>query len=85
MDAPERILMTAQSTTRPFGRRLAFALALAVVANSAAGAQTILHVGKAQANQFAFIPTDIGLETGLFKKHGLDVEISAFGGDARMM
>ena len=31
------------------------------------------------------MPADIGVETGIFKKHGLDVEISSFGGDAKMM
>jgi ABC-type nitrate/sulfonate/bicarbonate transport system substrate-binding protein len=51
----------------------------------AAGAQTKLGVGKAQPNQFAFVPTDIGVEAGIFKKHGLDVEISDFGGDAKLI
>jgi ABC-type nitrate/sulfonate/bicarbonate transport system substrate-binding protein len=48
-------------------------------------AETKLRVGKAQPNQFAFVPADIGADTGIFKKHGLDVEISSFGGDAKMM
>jgi len=51
----------------------------------AAGAETKLRVGKAQPNQFAFVPADIGVEAGIFKKRGLDIEISSFGGDARMM
>ena len=42
-------------------------------------------VGKAQANQFAFVPVHIGVETGIFKKHGLDIEISDFGGDAKLL
>ncbi len=50
-----------------------------------ASAQTTLRVGKAQANQFAFLPADIGMATGIFKKHGVEIEISAFGGDARMI
>jgi NitT/TauT family transport system substrate-binding protein len=49
-----------------------------------ASAQTTLRVGKAQANQFAFIPTDIGVEEGIFKRHGLDLDINAFAGDAKM-
>jgi NitT/TauT family transport system substrate-binding protein len=52
---------------------------------SAASAQTTLRVGKAQANQFAFIPADVGVETGIFKKHGLDLDISSFAGDAKMV
>src|SRR3954471_10717356 len=57
----------------------------AVLAGTPASAQTKLRVGKAQAQTFAFAPADVGVETGIFKKHGLDVEISAFGGDARML
>jgi NitT/TauT family transport system substrate-binding protein len=30
------------------------------------------------------VPTDIGAQTGLFNKHGIDVTISSFGGDARV-
>ena len=60
------------------------ALALCLV-HGTAQADTKLRVGKAQPNQFAFVPADIGVETGIFKKHGLDVETSAFGGDAKMM
>ena len=65
--------------------RLVAVIAATGLLSGAAQAQTKLRVGKAQANQFAFVPADIGVEAGLFKKHGLDLEISAFGGDARMM
>jgi NitT/TauT family transport system substrate-binding protein len=64
---------------------LVAALALMLLAAGSAGAETTLRVGKAQPNQFAFVPVDIGIETGAFRKRGLDVEISAFGGDARML
>lgn len=47
-----------------------------------ASAQVQLRVGKAQAQTFAFVPLDVGIEAGIFKKHGLDVSISNFGGDA---
>src|ERR1700730_4300020 len=53
--------------------------------NEAASAQTTWRLGKAQANQFAFIPADVGVETGIFKKHGIDLDISAFAGDAKMV
>ena len=56
-----------------------------ILAADAARAQTTIRLGKAQANQFAFVPADVGIDTGIFKKHGIDVEISAFGGDAKMM
>jgi NitT/TauT family transport system substrate-binding protein len=56
-----------------------------LIFTNAASAQTTLRLGKAQANQFAFIPADIGVETGIFKKHGIDLDISAFAGDAKMV
>src|SRR5438045_2899476 len=64
---------------------LAVVLVCAALAGSKAEAQTRLRVGKAQANQFAFIPVDVGIERGIFKQRGLDIDITAFGGDARMM
>jgi ABC-type nitrate/sulfonate/bicarbonate transport system substrate-binding protein len=57
--------------------------ALALFAG-AAQAQT-LRVGKAQAQTFAFVPVDVGVAAGLFKQRGLDIEISSFGGDARLL
>ena len=65
--------------------RIFFAIAALSLTCGTASADTKLRVGKAQPNQFAFVPVDIGVETGIFKKHRLDVETSAFGGDARMM
>src|ERR1043165_7066086 len=66
-------------------RLVALAAAGLMLTCGAAGAETTLRVGKAQPNQFAFVPADIGVEAGIFKKHGLDVEVSSFGGDAKMM
>jgi ABC-type nitrate/sulfonate/bicarbonate transport system substrate-binding protein len=60
------------------------ALALMTFANSA-DADTRLRVGKAQAQQFAFVPVHVGVEMGIFKRHGLDIEISNFGGDAKLL
>jgi aliphatic sulfonates family ABC transporter substrate-binding protein len=71
-------------TSSRIGLALATAASLLLACHSAM-AETKLRVGKAQPNQFAFVPTDIGVDTGIFKKHGLDVEISSFGGDAKMM
>jgi ABC-type nitrate/sulfonate/bicarbonate transport system substrate-binding protein len=60
-------------------------LALAALAPSnEAAAQTTLRVGKAQANQFAFLPADIGVEAGIFKRHGIDLDISTSAGDAKL-
>ena len=65
---------------------VAVAAALAaLLSTSAAQAQSTLRLGKAQAAQFAFIPADVGVATGIFKKHGIDLEISAFAGDVKMV
>ena len=59
-------------------------LAAALLATTAQ-AQTTIRVGKAQAQTFAFIPADVGAATGLFKRHGIDVEIASFAGDAKLL
>ncbi len=64
---------------------LAFIFGALLAEASAVQAQTTLRLGKAQANQFAFVPADIGVDTGIFQKHGIALEISAFPGDARMI
>jgi NitT/TauT family transport system substrate-binding protein len=64
---------------------LAIAATLMALAATGADAQTKLRIGKAQPQAFAFVPADVGVEAGIFKKHGLDLEISGFGGDARML
>jgi ABC-type nitrate/sulfonate/bicarbonate transport system substrate-binding protein len=63
-------------------RLLACALC-GVLATPFASAET-LRVGKAGRAAFSFVPVDVGARTGLFKKHGIDVEISFFGGDAKV-
>jgi len=47
------------------------------------GAET-LRVGKAGRDAFSFVPVDVGVRSGIFKANGLDIEVSAFGGDARV-
>jgi ABC-type nitrate/sulfonate/bicarbonate transport system substrate-binding protein len=48
-------------------------------------AEDALHVGKAVPNAFTFVPVDIGDGAGIFKKHAIKVEISSFGGDAKLV
>lgn len=43
-----------------------------------------LRVGKAQAQPFTFAPLDIGIEEGIFKKHNLEIEATAFPGSANL-
>ncbi len=66
---------------RPFACLLAIALATFA---PPAQAQTKVRVGKPQAGAFQFIPVDVGIETGIFKKHGLEVQSSDFGGGPRV-
>ncbi len=72
-------------TARVLGAIVVAAAAGMVIGARTADAETAIRLGKAQANQFAFMPADVGVDTGIFKKHGVDLEISAFGGDAKMM
>ena len=48
-----------------------------------AGADT-LRVGKAGRTAFSFVPTDVGVQTGIFKNNGLDIDVANFGGDAKV-
>ena len=64
---------------------LRWAVAIAVVSLAGtAGATEKLRVGKAVPFAWTFTPLDVGIQTGIFAKHGLEIEASAFGGDARM-
>jgi NitT/TauT family transport system substrate-binding protein len=63
---------------------LAFTWAAAIASPTPAVSQELLRAGKAVPESFAFIPLDVGVQSGTFKKHGLNVEITAFGGGARL-
>lgn len=43
-----------------------------------------LVVGKAFPTSFAFVPINVGVETGIMAKHGLDVTIEGFQGAAKL-
>jgi ABC-type nitrate/sulfonate/bicarbonate transport system substrate-binding protein len=43
-----------------------------------------LRVGKAVAFAWTFTPIEVGIQTGIFAKQGIELEVSAFGGDAKM-
>ncbi len=59
------------------------AVAMMTIPVLPAAAET-LRVGKAGRDAFSFVPVDVGVRTGIFKSNGLDIEISSFGGDARV-
>src|SRR5262245_33303377 len=59
-------------------------LAGTLMGSSPSVAET-LRVGKAVGAAFPFVFVDIGERNGIFKQHGLDLEISAFGGGPRLV
>ena len=64
-------------------RHALLSLALTALAASPAAAEK-LRVGKAVPEAFSFVPLDIGMRKGFFQKYGLEIESTAFAGDARM-
>ena len=48
------------------------------------GAAEKLRVGKSVPFAWTFTPLDVGIETGVFARHGLEIERSSFAGDARL-
>ena len=61
---------------------IAFVVATTFAANSHA-AET-LRVGKAVPEAFSFTPLDVGIRTDIFRKDGLEIEETAFAGDAKL-
>src|ERR1700730_6760158 len=50
---------------------------------SAASAADNIRVGKAVPFAWTFTPIDVGIETGIFAKHGLELTVTGFAGDAK--
>jgi ABC-type nitrate/sulfonate/bicarbonate transport system substrate-binding protein len=69
----------------PIRACLASAAALILAALVApAGAAETLRVAKVVPFAWTFTPLDIGMEEGIFAKHGLDIEASSSAGDAKL-
>ncbi len=67
-------------------RRIAWAASTALVlalASTSSPADT-LRVGKPQSGVFSFVPLDVGIQEGIFKKHGLDIQEFNFGDAAKL-
>jgi len=60
------------------------ALLLIAALTAPAGAAERLGVAKVVPFAWTFSPLDIGMQTGIFAKHGLDIEASASSGDAKL-
>ncbi len=56
----------------------------AVLSPMTAQANDAVKASKSVDVAWAFIPLDVGLEQGLFAKYGIDIEISAMTGDAKL-
>ncbi|HEY2227110.1 MAG TPA: ABC transporter substrate-binding protein [Xanthobacteraceae bacterium] len=64
---------------------VSLALAAGAASQSAqAQAVTKVRIGKPQAATFPFVPVDVGIATGIFKQHGLDVESIDFAGGPKV-
>jgi NitT/TauT family transport system substrate-binding protein len=68
--------------------RLALTLIVAgtfvAAATSTVPAAELLRIGNAGRESFSFTPANIGQDVGIFAKHGLNLEIAGFGGDAKL-
>jgi NitT/TauT family transport system substrate-binding protein len=64
--------------------RIAAVLFAAAWVASPASAADKVSVGKSVAIAWTFTPLDIGKEMGIWAKHGIDLDISSFGGDAKL-
>jgi NitT/TauT family transport system substrate-binding protein len=51
---------------------------------TSAMAAELVRVGNVGAVAFSFVPTNVGMETGIFARNGLDIQITGFGGDAKL-
>ena len=57
---------------------------VAVALSAPAFAADKLRVGKAVPEAFSFVPPDVGTRNGIFQKNNVELEMTAFAGDARM-
>jgi ABC-type nitrate/sulfonate/bicarbonate transport system substrate-binding protein len=57
---------------------------VAVALSAPASAADKLRVGKAVPEAFSFVPPDVGMRNGIFQKNNIELELTAFAGDARM-
>jgi len=65
--------------------RFATAVALLALAGGGAQAADKLRIGKAFPNPMVFVPADVGVESGIFAKHGIEAQVSGFGGEGKMI
>ena len=64
--------------------KLGIAIAALTVSLALPATAAELRVGKGNPVAFTFIPVDVCVESGICKKHGLNVQISSFAGATRV-
>jgi NitT/TauT family transport system substrate-binding protein len=69
-------------TKHPRIRAWLAALLLLIAPN--AGAAELLRVGKSVPEAFSFVPLDVGMRVGLFRKYGVEIEASSLAGGAKL-
>src|ERR1700751_2924207 len=70
---------------RTLDAALRCAVAIVVVSLALpAGAAEKLRVGKAVPFAWTFTPLDVGIQSGIFAKQNLEVEVTSFAGDAKL-
>jgi NitT/TauT family transport system substrate-binding protein len=77
------LIRLANSLVRQIGLAILILLATHAVSAPAAHGE-LLRVGKAVPEAFSFLPLDVGMRYGLFKKYGIEVENSAYGGGGKL-
>jgi NitT/TauT family transport system substrate-binding protein len=68
---------------RLFPRSNLLIVAALLAAASAAGAET-LRVGNPSPQAFSFLPIDVALDQGIFRKHGIEIEKVNLSGSAKL-
>src|SRR6516165_1011581 len=66
------------------GPAIASRVLLALLALSAPAHAEVLRVGKAVPEAFSFVPLDVGMRYGQFKKYGIEIERSAYSGGGKL-
>ncbi len=69
---------------RAMPRFIATIALMASFAPPMASAEEPIHFGKSLATLFHYTPIDVGLDRGIFKSHGIDVDVTSFDGDAKL-
>jgi NitT/TauT family transport system substrate-binding protein len=75
---------TAAMPTLVVCTRVLLAALLLSAAPTIAAAAELLRVGKSVPEAFSFVPLDVGMRVGLFRKYGVEIEASALSGGGRL-